>query len=61
MVITLDDRGRFTMPAAIRRQLGIRPRSVVRFDVRDGTVVLTIVTPRDGLGRDSRGSEIAKG
>jgi antitoxin PrlF len=37
---TISERGQVTIPAAVRRLLGLGPRDRVRFEVEDGTVML---------------------
>lgn len=48
----LTQKGQVTIPVAIRRQLGLKPRDKVRFDVENDAVKITRATSRilDGYG-----------
>lgn len=48
----LTQKGQITIPAAIRRQLGLKPGENVRFEVENDAVKITRVTSRilDGYG-----------
>jgi antitoxin PrlF len=41
IVTTVTQRGQVTIPAEVRRLLGLRPRSKVTFEIDDGEVRLT--------------------
>ncbi len=40
MMITVSRDGRITIPAAVRKKLGIRPGSSVRLDVRENDIAI---------------------
>ena len=39
-IATISNRGQITLPASARKRLGIRPRSKLEVEVRDGEIVL---------------------
>ena len=47
MKTTVSERGQITLPKAIRSKLGIRPGTVIEFDLVDGKIVGTKREPQD--------------
>jgi AbrB family looped-hinge helix DNA binding protein len=45
MKSTISSKGQITVPAEIREQLGLRPGTAVRFELREGGVFLSKGTP----------------
>lgn len=50
---TITQRGQVTLPAEVRRQLGVKPRDVVEFAIEDGEVT---VRPVEFTARTARRS-----
>ena len=46
----VGDRGQVTMPKPLRRSLGIRPGTELRFEERDGALVARRIDPGDPIG-----------
>jgi antitoxin PrlF len=49
MKTQVTERGQITIPKAIRIELGIRPGTVIDFDLIDGKIVGTKKEPQDSL------------
>lgn len=41
--LRMSDKGQITIPAAVRRKLGMRPGSSISLEVRDEKVVLSVI------------------
>lgn len=49
MKTRVSERGQITLPKAIRTKLGIRPGTVIEFDLINGKIVGTKKEPQDAL------------
>lgn len=49
MKTTVSERGQITLPKAIRTKLGIRPGTIIEFELVQGKIVGTKKEPQDAL------------
>ena len=45
----LSSKGQVTLPKVVRDRIGAKPGDAIRYEVKDGTVILTRVEPFDVL------------